>query len=37
MYTYDRQDTGLNFNFEPRSFRYQQWMYGPFAGFKYMF
>ena len=37
MYTYDKQDTGLNFNFEPRSFRYQQWMYGPFAGFKYSF
>ena len=37
MYTYDKQDTGYNFNFEPRSFRFQQWMYGPFAGFKYMF
>ncbi|HZZ61111.1 MAG TPA: hypothetical protein VFE63_08065 [Roseiarcus sp.] len=37
MYTYDRQDAGVNFNFEPRSFRYQQWMYGPFAGFKFTF
>ncbi len=37
MYTYDKQDNGYNFEFEPRSFRYQQWMYGPFAGFKYMF
>lgn len=37
MYTYDRQDNGVNLAFEPRSFRYQQWMYGPFAGFKYMF
>ncbi len=37
MYNYEKQDTGLNFNFEPRSFRYQQWMYGPFAGLKFMF
>jgi hypothetical protein len=37
MYTYDKQDTGYNINLEPRSFRYQQWMYGPFAGFKYTF
>ena len=37
MYTYDKQDTGYNINFEPKSFRYQQWMYGPFAGIKIMF
>lgn len=37
LYTYEKQNTGLNFDFEPRSFRYQQWMYGPFAGFKYSF
>jgi hypothetical protein len=35
MYTYTHQDTGYSLAFEPRSFRYQQWMYGPFAGFKY--
>jgi hypothetical protein len=37
LYIYEKQNTGYNFNFEPRSFRYQQWMYGPFAGFKYSF
>jgi hypothetical protein len=37
MYTYDKQDTGYNFAFEPQSFRYQQWMYGPFIGIKAMF
>jgi hypothetical protein len=38
MYTYTHQDTGINeLTFEPRSFRYQQWMYGPFAGAKYSF
>ncbi len=38
LYTYDKQDTGYSFiTFEPKSFRYQQWMYGPFAGFKFMF
>jgi hypothetical protein len=37
MYTYTHQDTGFNDTFEPRSFRYQQWMYGPFAGAKYSF
>lgn len=37
MYTYEKQDTGVNFNFAPRSFRYQQWMYGPFVGLKVMF
>ncbi len=38
MYTYTDQDTGFNnLTFQPRSFRYQQWMYGPFAGFKYSF
>lgn len=38
MYTYTHQDTGISaITFEPRSFRYQQWMYGPFAGFKYGF
>jgi hypothetical protein len=37
MYNYTHQDTGYNLAFQPRSFRYQQWMYGPFAGFKYSF
>ena len=38
MYTYTNQDTGFNeITFQPRSFRYRQWMYGPFAGFKYGF
>ena len=38
MYTYTNQDTGFNaVTLESRSFRYQQWMYGPFAGFKYSF
>ena len=38
MYNYTHQDTGINaITFEPRSFRYQQWMYGPFAGAKYSF
>lgn len=38
MYTYDQQDTGYSLiAMEPKSFRYQQWMYGPFAGFKYTF
>ena len=38
MYTYTNQDTGFNeLTFQPRSFRYQQWIYGPFAGFKYSF
>jgi len=38
LYTYEKQDTGFNYIlFEPRSFRYQQWLYGPFAGVKYSF
>jgi len=38
MYNYEKQDTGFNYVlFEPKSFRYQQWMYGPFVGFKYSF
>lgn len=38
MYNYTHQDTGVNvITDEPRSFRYQQWMYGPFAGAKYSF
>jgi hypothetical protein len=32
LYTYDRQDTGGS-----GSFRYQQWMYGPYVAFKYGF
>jgi hypothetical protein len=32
LYTYDRQDTGGS-----GSFRYRQWMYGPYAAFKYGF
>jgi hypothetical protein len=38
MYTYTHQDTGFSdLTLQPRSFRYQQWMYGPFAGVKYSF
>ena len=38
MYNYEKQDTGFNYVlFEPKSFRFQQWMYGPFVGFKYSF
>src|SRR5271166_5819737 len=38
MYTYTHQDTGFNYLlFEPRSFRYQQWLYGPFVGVKFSF
>jgi hypothetical protein len=37
MYNYEKQDTGTNIVGEPRSFRFQQWMYGPFAGVKYSF
>ena len=32
LYAYERQDTGGN-----RSFRYQQWTYGPFVGLKFGF
>ena len=38
MYNYETQDTGFNYLVGgSRSFRYQQWMYGPFAGVKYSF
>ena len=37
LYTYEKQDTGVSLDFEPRRFLYQAWMYGPFAGFKYSF
>ncbi len=38
LYTYEKQDTGFNYvTFEPKNFRYQQWLYGPFAGVKYSF
>ena len=37
MYNYEKQDTGFNLAFEPRSFRFQQWMYGPFVGVKFGF
>ncbi len=38
LYTYEKQDTGFNdLTGADRSFRYQQWMYGPFAGVKYSF
>jgi hypothetical protein len=38
LYTYEKQDTGFNYvTFEPKNFRYQQWLYGPFAGLKYSF
>jgi hypothetical protein len=32
MYAYEKQDSGSD-----RSFRFQQWMYGPFAGVKFSF
>ena len=32
LYTYDKQDTGGD-----RSFRLQQWMYGPYAAIKFGF
>ena len=38
LYTYEKQDTGFNYvTGADRSFRYQQWMYGPFVGVKYSF
>ena len=38
LYTYEKQDTGFNYLlFEPKSFRYQQWLYGPFVGVKFSF
>ena len=38
MYTYERQEAGFDWiSFQPASFRYQQWMYGPFAGLKFTF
>ncbi|HEY1887303.1 MAG TPA: hypothetical protein VGG86_14865 [Roseiarcus sp.] len=38
MYAYETQDTGFSDLLgNPKSFRFQQWMYGPFAGFKYSF
>ena len=38
LYTYEKQDTGTNaLTGADRSFRYQQWMYGPFVGVKYSF
>jgi hypothetical protein len=33
LYSYEKQDTGAG----DQSFRLQQWLYGPFAGFKYSF
>ena len=38
LYTYDRQNTGdTRPNGQSGSFRYQQWMYGPYVAFKYGF
>jgi hypothetical protein len=38
MYNYEKQNTGFDYVLlEPKSFRFQQWMYGPFAGAKYSF
>jgi hypothetical protein len=37
LYIYEKQNTGYTLAFQPTSFRYQQWMYGPFVGFKYSF
>lgn len=37
LYTYEKQDTGVDGQFRDRSFRYQQWLYGPFVGIKVTF
>lgn len=38
MYNYEKQNTGYSLiDSEPRSFRFQQWMYGPFVGVKFSF
>jgi HD-like signal output (HDOD) protein len=36
LYTYDRQDTGdARITAADTSFRFQQWLHGPFAALKY--
>jgi hypothetical protein len=37
LYTYDQQDTGQTLTGASKSFRYLQWMYGPYVSFKYSF
>ena len=37
LYTYDQQDTGQTLTGASKSFRYLQWMYGPYVAFKYGF
>ena len=38
LYTYDKQDTGdTRITGANESFRYQQWMYGPYAALKFSF
>jgi hypothetical protein len=37
LYTYDQQDTGQTLTGASKSFRYLQWMYGPYVSFKYGF
>jgi len=38
LYTYDKQDTGdTRITGANDSFRYQQWMYGPYAALKFSF
>ena len=37
LYTYDKQDTGPTLIGASGSFRFLQWMYGPFVAFKYGF
>jgi hypothetical protein len=38
MYNYEKQNTGFDYVLlEPKSFRFQQWMYGPFVGAKFSF
>jgi len=37
LYTYEQQDTGQTLTGASKSFRYLQWMYGPYVSFKYGF
>ena len=37
LYTYDKQDTGQTLTGASKSFRFLQWVYGPYVAFKYSF
>ena len=37
LYTYDQQDTGQTLTGASKSFRYLQWLYGPYVALKYGF